>query len=1194
MITKRTNTLHTEPNITHTTTEYLPNSKDFSVVDQNVVKNTIANLQITDSNHIQLPIVWNERTKHLIAENRRLAFSLLKSQIPKFKREPETLELLHETFMEQKNAGYIHKVYNLNNLSKRHKIKPTFLAHMPVLRMDHQSTKCRPVFLSNTAEKPYTATPTLTHNKSMLPGPNLNQKITTSLMQLRFDKYILTYDIKKAFNSIKIPMKDSLKLLFYWYKDPLNGNFEPEIYMTDRVPFGLVCSPFLLMISLYYILVMDTKSDTQPLKLFKRSLYSHLYMDNGGITSNSQKSLDKFVEWIPEILHPYNFFTQQYNTNSRKVLDKIRALNLESESTRILGITYNSREDTLITNEEKLDPNANSKRQVLSTVHSIYDPHGFIAPYLVRAKLFLQSLLTDQTLTWDSPLSKDRLKEWAKIVKQFNGHKNIAIPRSVGSRDENYRLVAFTDASKHLFATVIYIQSLDSGKIAFLISRNKVAGAAYGIRTIPDLELLGIKLGMETLIDTKNQLETVDIHPRIKIKHLKLFTDSTICIDRLKSYVHNFDKINKKKSFVINQLEAITKLCEIFPCRFLHVKGLQNPADKITKPSGELALSRSNFYSGTPLIQGLADLKDKTLESLLVPNPHARKSCDIPTVNMGITSYQKEKVIRSEDIFDTGKHTFTKNVRILRYCLRFINSMVRKIKQQNEDFPDLKHNFENPQKTAQDILLRNEQQRHYPEIFDFFERDNTPNSQIPVLCRKYNIILNENGALSIKAKLREGSNPYPIFLPPKSKITREIILDMHNKYSHIRSYQLVALLKKSYYLQRPLQVINNTLKDCVTCKRYTGRTIKLNQNEYAEFRQMPEKVPFKDIFIDHIGPYLTKFQNVEIKTYVLAITCLYSRAVNLVMSVDLSTTEYLKALNKHIFSYGCPSTIRSDQGTQLIAGAKTLQQLFEDETSKQFFEERNIKWKNWQYPTGRHQLGGLIENIVLQARRLINAAIGRKKVDTLDFQLVIAQTVALLNKRPISFKDSLRSEEDLELHITPEMLLHGRELPMVNFFLNQDEEDPAYKDQDVFADKKKLVNSMTKLKNMYDSQFLENLYVQSTNKDNFYVPQTHTPLEVGDIVLIKQDLFKAVDYPLAIVMERTMNDLGEITSVKLKKGHSGKIVHSHVSKLIPYLKRTEATHQDVQAEPIPNVEEQEPPRRYPRRASRQRVNYEET
>ena len=259
------------------------------------------------------------------------------------------------------------------------------------------------------------------------------------------------------------------------------------------------------------------------------------------------------------------------------------------------------------------------------------------------------------------------------------------------------------------------------------------------------------------------------------------------------------------------------------------------------------------------------------------------------------------------------------------------------------------------------------------------------------------------------------------------------------------------------------------------------------------------------------------------------------------MSVDLSTTEYLKALNQHIFSYGCPSTIRSDQGSQLIAGAKTLQQLFQNETSKLFFEERNIKWKNWQYPTGRHQLGGLIENIVLQARRLINAAIGRKKTNVFDFQLVIAQTVALLNKRPISLKDSLRSEEDLDLHITPEMLLYGRELPMVNFFLTQDEEkDPTYKDQDVFADKKKLVTSMTKLKESYDSQFLQNLLVQSTNKDNFYVPNTHTPLEVGDIVLIKQDLLKAVDYPLALVVECMRNDLGEITSVKLKKGLSGK------------------------------------------------------
>ena len=63
----------------------------------------------------------------------------------------------------------------------------SFLPHMGVFRPGKETTKCRVVFLSNLAQKDTKGQAFLSHNQTMLPGASINRKISTALMQLRFD-----------------------------------------------------------------------------------------------------------------------------------------------------------------------------------------------------------------------------------------------------------------------------------------------------------------------------------------------------------------------------------------------------------------------------------------------------------------------------------------------------------------------------------------------------------------------------------------------------------------------------------------------------------------------------------------------------------------------------------------------------------------------------------------------------------------------------------------------------------------------------------------------------------------------------------------------------------------------------------------------------------------------------------------------
>ena len=102
---------------------------------------------------------------------------------------------------------------------------------------------------------------TVSHLQSIIPGPNLNHKIITAVMHLRFDQYLLTFDIKQAFLNIKLREEDKSRLMFLWVKEFDGSNFKLIAYRNLRLSFGLSCSPCILMLALYKILILDKGED---------------------------------------------------------------------------------------------------------------------------------------------------------------------------------------------------------------------------------------------------------------------------------------------------------------------------------------------------------------------------------------------------------------------------------------------------------------------------------------------------------------------------------------------------------------------------------------------------------------------------------------------------------------------------------------------------------------------------------------------------------------------------------------------------------------------------------------------------------------------------------------------------------------------------------------------------------------------
>ena len=216
----------------------------------------------------------------------------------------------------------------------------------------------------------------------------------------------------------------------------------------------------------------------------------------------------------------------------------------------------------------------------------------------------MHELQTNRNINWDTKLSEDLLRNWENICKQVHSAPDISIKRFVGRRDGKFRLIAFTDSSKVMYGTVLYIQDLETLEVSFLLAKNKLVGKQLQNKTIPSLEFHALVFGAETLVETYRGLTGERAVVPVKIEELQVFTDSMVSIDWVTAYVNKFEKLyQKRRVFILNRLDKLSQLCEYVPIKFGFVQGEDNPADAISRPLSYRQLMKTCYFSGPKFLK---------------------------------------------------------------------------------------------------------------------------------------------------------------------------------------------------------------------------------------------------------------------------------------------------------------------------------------------------------------------------------------------------------------------------------------------------------------------------------------------------------------------------------------------------------------------------------------------------------------
>ena len=147
---------------------------------------------------------------------------------------------------------------------------------------------------------------------------------------------------------------------------------------------------------------------------------------------------------------------------------------------RALGVRWNLESDTFGF-KVKLKDKPPTRRGMLSIVSSVYDPFGFVSPFVLPAKAVLQDLCR-RGLSWDEAIPEESLKCWKEWLFELPRLEEFSIDRCLKpygfGKISTCQLHHFSDASQIGYGAVTYLRLVDEGgqvHCAFLMAKSRLA-----------------------------------------------------------------------------------------------------------------------------------------------------------------------------------------------------------------------------------------------------------------------------------------------------------------------------------------------------------------------------------------------------------------------------------------------------------------------------------------------------------------------------------------------------------------------------------------------------------------------------------------------------------------------------------------------------------------------------------------------
>lgn len=966
-------------------------------------------------------------------------------------------------------------------------------------------------------------------NDALLTGEKLLQDLLKIIINFRLFDVCFTADVSKMFRAVLIDPADRKYQHILWRESPT----EPvRTYELKTNTYGLRSAPYIAVRTLHQLAADELSRAECPRSEAARVVRQGFYVDDLLWSCQSKEEACKLQDDLVSLLKSGGFELRKWASNCPDLLgrmqsDQVSAINFQddtlSSSLKVLGLIWLPSCDSFAFNYNMTDTNQ-TKRSVLKLLASVYDPVGMISACTFVAKCIMQDVWK-LGIGWDDQLPPEPCAQWNQFIadlpllSELRFERHVLIPNFC-----DVQLIAFCDASTRGYASCLYLRSVDNEgnvKVRLLTSKSKVA-PLNPVLSIPRLELEAAVL-LSKLVNFVVQNLTVINYSIIALSDSK----NVLAWIQTQPYM--------LKTFVANRVSRITSV--VPPSSWFHVRTHNNgSADMCSRG----VLPARFVEVAAEWMQGPAWLRDDRdkwpIESFYVNKEFKVTELKSNSATFAFNSSDDRNVFCNdlEETFEKFS-SFNRLQRVISWCHRFVHNLRCKTSER----------VVGPLRTselikAHDTIVRVLQTNHFSSEISSLKKGNFVAS-----LRKLSPFVDTHNFLRVGGRLVQADLPYntkhPVLLP-KCQTSKLLIYYLHVKYLHVGPRTLQGILCKNYWLVSARSIIRSVLSKCKMCFKCRPTALQPEMGTLPAPRLMPNKV-FDHVGCDIGGPYFVKEslrRNAKVhKAYFCLFLCFSTKAVYCEVLSQLSCDCFLATLDRLVARRGIPSCLYSDCGSNFIAAAKHLKevaQFWNDKDNKDEILDgltaRQINWFNT--PPNGASLGGIWESGIKQCKHLLARAVGDKALTFEELSTVFCRVEAVLNSRPLcSLSDNPNEFEVL----TAGHFLIGRSLVAV----------PEYEYEDVPMNRLSRWQLIQKVSQTFWRRWSDDyLHTLQQRAKWFSSPPN---LKVGDLVLLKSNLTKPLQWPLGRI-EATHEGVDKIVRVVTLRTKNG-VIKRPVNKICP-------------------------------------------
>ena len=975
-------------------------------------------------------------------------------------------------------------------------------------------------------------------NSMLYKGPDLTNSLIGVLIRFRGDRVAVMADIESMFHQVRVPEHDSSFLRFLWWDD---GNLTKEVQEYQMLVhlFGAISSPASANFAL-------RRTATDNKHCFPEAVINtverNFYVDDCLKSLSSEAAAITHVHNLQALLSRGGFKLTKWISNSRKVIEAIPAhercaelkkldfYKNELPSQRALGLQWCVESDTFTFNI-CLRTRPFTRRGILSVIGSVFDPLGFVVPFILNAKQILQDLCRIK-LGWDDEIPPEYHSSWEKWLADVPKLLSFSICRSVLPEAfgpvVSSQLHHFSDASETAYGSVSYLRLVnEEGRVhcSFLFAKSRLAPLKSV--SIPRLELSAATLSVHHDKMLKRESEMSFSDPSV------FWTDSMSVL----RYVKNESK--RFHTFVANRITTIRDGST--PDQWYHVEGAMNPGDHTSR-----GLSADAFLNCTEWLLGpeflwKCELKWPKLTDSSLTIPTGDPEVKVHATSLATSS--NPSISTLSDLFQRISSWYRLK-RVVAWILRYRSHLLMASKSRVQSV-QLKSPVKKPSlisveemDRAEKAILQNVQQTAFPaEVHQLTGPSGSKHVRRSSPLFKLDPVL-RNGLLCVGGRLSCArislDAKHQIILPKNNHVSSLIINHYHTLSGHSGRQHVLSLLRQKYWVIKANSAVRKILTKCYSCRRREAPFCEQKMADLPEDRLVPDRPPFTTVGVDCFGPFHVRRARSLVKRYGVIFTCMTIRAVHIEIAHSLDTDSFLLALRRFIARRGQVQELRSDNGTNFTSGERELRESIQAWNHEKIHEEmlqRNIKW-TFNPPYGSHH-GGFWERCIRSIRRILRALLLEQTTDDEGLTTLMCEVESILNSRPIT----VVSEDSRDLEpLTPNHLL----------LLKSDTMMPpgVFQKKDLLS--RRRWRQIQYLSDIFWKRWAREYLPLLQSRQKWLYPRRN--LAIGDVVLVAAENTSRNSWPLGRIEQVFPDKKGFVRRVKVKVKSA--ILERPVDKLV--------------------------------------------